>query len=211
MRSAANGLSHGRTRERVTRLLARKPLTASALAKELGVTVNAVRAQLALLQREGLVEVQGEAKGARRPAARYGLRAGAEAAISSAYPGALSSLVRVLSRRLSASEMELVMRDLGAEMASREPRPQGTPRERLRAALAVLGRMGSVAEVSESGGTVRVSGDLCPIADAVAADTRSCQAIVAMLETLTGLTVMQRCAHEGRPRCRFDVVLPAEA
>ena len=55
MRALQDGPEPRGTRERVIRLLAREPLTASSLARELDVTVNAVRAQLALLQREGYI------------------------------------------------------------------------------------------------------------------------------------------------------------
>ena len=47
------------TRGRIIRLLLKSQETVESLAAELGVTKNAVRSQLALLQREGIVEVNG--------------------------------------------------------------------------------------------------------------------------------------------------------
>jgi predicted ArsR family transcriptional regulator len=74
----------GGSRERIVRLPLKGRKTVDALASSLGVTKNAVRAQIALLEREGVVEVQGEQKGARRPAAVYVLAAGSDMHFSQA-------------------------------------------------------------------------------------------------------------------------------
>ena len=74
------------TRDRIIRLLLKDQSTVASLASKLEVTANAVRVQLALLKREGIVEIQNEVKGSRRPAGVYGLRPGANTQISKAYP-----------------------------------------------------------------------------------------------------------------------------
>ena len=76
--------NEGGTRERIIRLLLAQPLTIAAMAKRLDMTQNAVRAQVALLQREGVAEARGEVKGARRPSILYGLLAGADVQLSRA-------------------------------------------------------------------------------------------------------------------------------
>jgi predicted ArsR family transcriptional regulator len=196
------------TRERIIRLLLLRERTVEDLSGDLGITRNAVRSQLALLEREGAVEVRGAVKGTRRPAALYGARVGAETHFSRAYPLALSGLVRVLARRLPGAEMERVMRDLGRQMASGEPPTAGDARERVRAAAALMAKLGSVAEAAESHGKITLRGDSCPIAEAVTADERSCGAMAGMLEALTGLPVSEKCRHRPRPACRFEIALP---
>jgi predicted ArsR family transcriptional regulator len=61
-------------RDRIVSHLIKHQSTVESLATSLGVTKNAVRAQIALLQRGIVWEIQGEVKGTRRPAAVYGIR-----------------------------------------------------------------------------------------------------------------------------------------
>lgn len=198
------------TRDRIVRLLLKRRHTIEALAKKIEVTKNAIRAQIALLQREGIVEIQGEVKGPRRPAAVYGLRPGADVHFSKAYPVILSHLVRVLAQRLSQDEFRTVMRELGQQLAGAVPRNAGDPRERIRGALKFLKMLGSVAEMTQENGKVVISSYGCPIAEAVTADARSCIAMEALLKELTGLPVAEHCDHGERPSCRFEIKVPAE-
>jgi len=198
------------TRDRIVRLLLKRQHTIEALANKIEVTENAVRAQIALLQREGIVEIQGEVKGTRRPAAVYGLRPGADVHFSKAYPVILSHLVRVLAQRLSQDEFRTVMRELGQRLAEAVPRTSGDPRERIRGALKFLKMLGSVAEMTEENGKVIISSYGCPIAEAVTADARSCIAMEALLKELTGLPVAESCDHGERPSCRFEIKIPAK-
>lgn len=197
------------TRDRIIRLLIKRPATIEAMAGKLGVTKNAVRAQIALLQREGIAEVQGELKGSRRPAAVYGLHPDAELPFSKAYPVILSHLVRVLGQKLPSEEFKTVMRELGRRLAESAPRTAGDARERIRAALKFLKVLGSLAEMAEEDGKVVITSYGCPIAEAVAADARTCIAMEALLKQLTGLPVAERCEHGARPRCRFEIKIPA--
>ncbi len=195
------------TREGIVRLLLKRQDTIESLAGKLGVTKNAVRAQIALLQREGLVDVQGEVKGTRRPAAVYGIRPGADIHFSKAYPVILSHLTHVLSQKLSQTEFKTVMRALGQRLARAVPKPSGAPRERVQDALRFLKVLGSAAEVTEEDGKMVISSYGCPIAEAVAADAHSCIAMEALLKDLTGLPVAERCDHGAHPSCRFEIIL----
>lgn len=196
------------TRERILRLLVRRPQTVEDMAGELGITKNAVRAQIALLDREGLVEIRGEVKGTRRPAALYGLRPEADALFATASPVVLSQLVRVLARELSGTRFRAVMRELGRRMADAAPRPAEDPGDRIRDALAFLRTLGAEAEATEEGGKIVITGHGCPIGVAARADARACLAMEALIERLTGLSVVERCDHCERPGCRFEIRLP---
>jgi predicted ArsR family transcriptional regulator len=198
-------------RDRIVRHLMKHQSTIESLATSLGVTKNAVRAQMALLQREGIAEIQGEVKGTRRPAAVYGIRPGADIHFSRAYPVILSHLTRVLALKLTHTEFRTVMRELGQRLASSVPRPSGDPRERIAGALKFLKLLGSVAEVTEERGKIIISSYGCPIAEAVTADVRSCIAMEALLHDLTGLPVAERCDHGEHPSCRFEIKIPATA
>src|SRR5512139_1400321 len=126
------------TRAKIIRLLLDAPRTIEELAKATSVTKNAVRAQIALLQREGVVEVQGAAKSVRRPAARYGLRPGSDVHFSKAYPLVLAALIDSLAKDLPDKEFKDLMRRLGKQLAGSAPRPSGIWKERVENAVAVL-------------------------------------------------------------------------
>ncbi len=198
------------TRDRIVQLLLRRKSTIESMATRLGVTENAVRAQIALLQREGIVEIQGEVKGTRRPAAVYGLRPGADIHFSKAYPVILSHLTHVLAQKLSQTEFRTVMRELGQRLAGSAPRLSGSPHERIAGALKFLKVLGSTAELTEENGKIVISSYGCPIAEAVIADARSCISMEALLKDLTGLPVAERCNHGAHPSCRFEIKIPRD-
>jgi predicted ArsR family transcriptional regulator len=197
------------TRERIIELLLKSQRTVEELAETLGVTRNAIRSQIALLQREGVVEIKGEVKGSRRPAAIFGIHAGADVGSSLVYPVVLAELVKVLGSRMPSRQFESIMKDVGEGMAAAVPRIAGNARERVAGAVNVLRSLGSRPEVSEEGGKIVIKGNGCPISRAVEADVRSCAVVESFLSGLTGLPVSQHCNHGGRPSCRFEInVLP---
>jgi predicted ArsR family transcriptional regulator len=199
----------GGSRDRIVRLLLKEQKTIDELASSLGVTKNAVRAQIALLERDGMVEVQGERKGSRRPAAVYGPAAGTDTHFSRAYPAVLSSVVSTLADELKPKQLENILRETGRRIANTVPPLTGNTRERVDGAVKFLGTLGSTAEVIEEDGKLVIKGHGCPISTAVQADERSCLAMESLLARLTGLTVTERCDHGARPGCRFEVALPA--
>lgn len=196
------------TRERILRLLASRPHTVEEMAKKTGVTKNAVRAQIATLEREGIIQVQGMFKGARRPATLYGLSPGSDLYFSKAYPPVLSHLIQVLANKLSHEEFMAVMQELGQRLAGSTTRPSGNPRERIQAAFKFLNGLGSIGEMTEEDGKVTITGSVCPISRAVAADPRACTAIETLLHELTGLPVKEHCNRGERQSCRFIVKMP---
>ncbi len=200
--------SPGSTRAKIIRLLLDAPRTIEELAKATSVTKNAIRAQIALLQREDVVEIQGAAKSARRPAARYGLRPGSDVHFSKAYPLVLTALIHSLAKDLSDMEFKDLMRRLGKHLASSTPRPSGSSKERIDNAVAVLKSMGSPAQARREGKDVVITSPTCPISAAVSADDRVCDAMEAFIHEITGLPVQECCQHGERPACRFNIKLP---
>ncbi len=196
------------TRGKIIRLLLDAPHTVEELAKATSVTKNAVRAQIALLLREGVVEVQGTSKSARRPAARYTIRPGSDVHFSKAYPVVLSALVKTLAKDLPDEKFKDLMSRLGKHLASSVPRPSGNPEEKIQNLLAVLKSMGSPAQAKREDQDIVIVSPACLISAAVSSDARVCGAMETFIHEMTGLPVRECCQHGQRPACRFRIKLP---
>ncbi len=193
------------TRERIIALLRRHVRTIEELAVELGITKNAVRSHIHLLEREGIVEPHGTVPSGRRPATIYGIRIGESALFSKAAPVVLSQLVQVLAEKLPARQFTESMEELGHRLAGRGPRPVGPLKERLQNAVAYMESLGSIVEVTEKKGKVIIKGYGCPVAGAVNADGRFCSAMAVMIEDLVRLPTVERCDRDAQPGCCFEI------
>jgi predicted ArsR family transcriptional regulator len=194
------------TRGRLVALLRRRELTVDEMAGALGVTDNAVRAQLATLERDGLVEQRGVRRGAGKPSFAYGLTAEFEPTLSRAYSPMLGRLLRVLHRRLAGPELEAVLAEAGREWASDVPAATGTAPERVAQAVALLEQLGGSAEIEPAGDRWSIRGFGCPLGVAVQGEPRVCRAVEGLLSAVTGLEVKEHCDRTGgSPSCRFTL------
>jgi predicted ArsR family transcriptional regulator len=85
-------------------------MTVDELAVALDLTRTAVRAQLATLLHEELIEQRGTRRGTSKPARLYGVMTQAELLFSRAYIPILTQLLHVLARRMSPVEFDSLMR-----------------------------------------------------------------------------------------------------
>lgn len=191
-------------------LLRRGPRTVEELTSELGVTPNAVRVQLAALERDEWVVRVGTRPGPRRPAHLYALSAQAEERLSRAYAPVLATLVHALRQRLTEQDRLDLFEEVGRSLAAGLPGAEGDPAARLEAATEVLRQLGGLAEVRhEEDGRVRIVGFGCPISEGVQRDHDLCRAVESLLRALTGLPLQECCDRDDRPSCRFE--LPPDA
>ncbi len=195
-------------RNRIVQLLRKRKCTVEHLAKELGITENAIRAQIALLRREGLVEPVGEMRGTRKPAVIYGPTRDVDLYFSKAYPSVLANLVDVLADQMSPKEFRTVMKKLGQKLAASRPRPARNLRERVEDAVKFYESLGGLAEIEEEGKRLIIKGYGCPLAEAVAAHAGICVAMESLMSELIGVPVHQRCDRGKTPSCLFEVELP---
>ena len=114
------------TAGRIMSLLRRRPMTVDDLASSLGVSGNAIRPQLAVLERDGLVRQSGIRRGASKPARTYVLSREAEMLFSRAYVPVLTELLHVLATTLAPGEFNRLMRDVGRRLMADRPRPTGS-------------------------------------------------------------------------------------
>lgn len=194
------------TRGRILGLLRRGDLTVDHIARELQLTDNAVRAHLAALERDGLIE-QGPARrgGVGKPAFSYRVATHAEPLFSRAYLPVLRSLLDVLAERFSPAEFETMLRAVGRRIAAEQGAASVHRGERVAAAVELLTELGGVADVVEQDGIITIRGLSCPLGAAVQRHPAVCSAIEALLTELIGTPVHERCDRGERPRCCFEL------
>ncbi len=195
------------TRGQVVQLLRRGEATVGDLADRLELTNNGVRAHLATLERDGLVQQAGKRSGVRKPETLYALTPGAEQLFPKAYHLLLNQLVDVLSKRLSPDEIQELLREVGRSLAAGLPPPdeQADLQQRAGAALEVLQSLGGLAEVHEVDGQLIIRGFSCPLAAAVGRHPEICQLAEALLSEVVGAPVREACDRDGAPRCVFSL------
>ena len=196
------------TRGRVVTRLRRGARTVDELAAALGLTDNAVRAHLAVLERDGLVRQSGARRGAGKPSFTYELTAEAERLFPKAYGVLLHQLLAVLAERLPPDALADALREVGHRVAGAHAAPSGDLRRRVERALALLDDLGGLADVEESAGGFVIRGCSCPLAAAVAGTPEACLLAEALLADVVGAPVRQVCDQGPPPRCRFEVPAP---
>lgn len=200
------------TRGRIVQLLRRKSRTVTELAEALQVTDNAVRAQLAGLERDGLVRQSGLLKGARKPFQSYALTESAESLFPKGYGLLLREVLTALVERDGRDRVEDVLREVGRRLAvSHAGRlSRLTLRERLDAAVDILADLGGLAEIEEHDSRVFLQGYSCPFADAMPGHPEVCSLAESFLSAVLGCPVVDRCHKESPPKCRFEVGDPGQ-
>lgn len=195
------------TRGRVVQLLRRGEAPVSELAEALSLTDNAVRAHLASLGRDGLVREAGKRPGVRKPETLYALTPEAELLFPKAYHLLLNVLLDVLGEQLQPDAVEVLLRGVGRRIgeAQRRALPEADLRARVDAAVDLLEGLGGLAELEERGQQLAICGLSCPLAAAASHHPEVCLLAEALLSEVIGVPVQQRCEHEGRPRCVFEI------
>ncbi len=186
-------------------LLRRTPMTVDELAVALGVTRTAVRAQLASLEREGLVEQRGSRRGTSKPSRLYGVTSHAELLFSRAYVPILTRLLQVLARSQEKSEFDATMREVGRELMQGHRLGGGDLRQRVAGASALLNELGGLTEVEEENGSYLIRSHGCPLAAATANHPEVCNALESMLSVFVGSQVNTCCDRYDRVRCCFEI------
>ena len=194
------------TRGRIVALLRRGELSVEELARLLDLTDNAVRAQLAALERDGVVTTVGPRRDGMvgKPAMLYAIRRDTSALFSSAYAPLLSSVLEELGEQLPQPQLENVLRGAGRRLAPALP-AGATFEERVRAGAGLLTSLGADADLAKTREGYEIRGHGCVVSDAVAKCPATCRAVEALLSEVTGVAVQERCDRSDNPNCRFVI------
>jgi predicted ArsR family transcriptional regulator len=190
---------------RILELLRQGPRTVDELASSIGVTRPAVRAQLAILERDGLVERRGSRRGASKPSRVYGITTQAELLFSQAYVPILTQLLHVLAQRMPSGEFDSVMHEVGRRLMEARSVPRGPLGDRVVGASALLNELGGLSEVQQEDGAYVIYSQGCPLAAATANHPEVCNALESLLSEFVGGKVTKCCDRYDRVRCCFEV------
>ncbi|MEO6527996.1 MAG: ArsR family transcriptional regulator [Gemmatimonadaceae bacterium] len=197
----------GPTRGRIIALLRRGRTTVEEIAAALRVTDNAVRPQLQMLEREGIVRAMGTRSGigAGKPATTYEIVPAAESALSSAYAPVLTALLSALADRMPPEELDELLRDAGRRVGpdASEGRSLDT---RVRSAAALLCSLGGELDVERTPTGYLLRGFACPLSAAVRTLPNACHAVEELVASVVGMPVRECCDRTRTPRCRFEVI-----
>ncbi len=195
------------TRGRIVALLRRRGCSVDELAQALDLTDNAVRAQLTILERDGLVRATGVRRDGMvgKPATLYEVSRDAAPLFSSAYAPLLSSLLTELPAYLSPVQLDSALRGAGRRLAPVVP-ADASFGERVRAGTALLIQLGADADLLQTSDGYEIRGHGCVLSEAVSACPATCQAVEALLSEVTGVRVTEHCDRTtGAPSCRFQI------
>jgi DeoR family transcriptional regulator, suf operon transcriptional repressor len=196
------------SRGRIVTLLQRGGHTVDDIASELGLTANAVRAQIAGMERDGVVRRVGQRPGTTRPARIFELTPEVEQLLSQAYVPFLTQLVHVFASALPTEQVVTLMREAGKSLANELPfgkRPVGGLHARVSAASELLNmQLGAVTHVEGNGGFM-IRGASCPLAALTGKHRAVCLAMESLLTEVLGAEVHECCDRTGRPKCCFKI------
>jgi predicted ArsR family transcriptional regulator len=197
------------SRGRIVTLLQRGGSTVDDIASELGLTASAVRAQLTVMERDGVVQRVGHKPGTTRPFQLFHLTAEVEQLLSQAYIPLLTQLVQVFAKALPAKQVNALMREAGKGLANELPfakRATGSLRSRVAAASELLNKeLGAVTAYVEGNGGYVIRGAGCPLAALTGKHRAVCLAMESLLGEVLGVEVNECCDRKARPRCCFKI------
>jgi predicted ArsR family transcriptional regulator len=200
------------TRGRVVSLLRRGPQTVNELAATLGLTDNGVRLHLSALERDGLVEQEGVRRGPGKPAHVFRLTAEADALFPKAYATVLAEVLGRIREERGPAGLQEFLHAVGRRAGERARADGSTLRERVDAAVVLLGELGGLAEAVEGDDAITIRGFSCPLAAVVATNPEACGLAQELVAGVIGARVEECCDRSGGPpRCSFRIARKEEA
>jgi predicted ArsR family transcriptional regulator len=196
------------SRGRIVTLLRTGGLTADDIASRLGLTRSAIRAQMAGMERDGVVRRAGQRPGTTRPSRIFELTLEVEQLLSSAYIPLLTQLVRVLADGLPTTQVNALLRQAGRGLAdelTRGRKPAGPLHSRVVMASEMMNEhLGALTHVERNGGYV-IRGAACPLAALTGKHPALCLAIESLVTRVVGAPARECCDRTARPRCCFHI------
>jgi predicted ArsR family transcriptional regulator len=187
----------------------RRSASAFDLAAQFGLSANAIRQQLVVLERDGLIAGRSVRRGRTKPTVEYSLTAAAARYFPQRYDKMLNAVLREIRSAGGDDAVKAVFERIGRRSAERLGKP-GDARgaeERLRKVVAALRASGVNAELRRGEkGTLVLHEHACPYASVVAEHPEACSAIHTILESVaSGKAQQVESLATGGTECRFEI------
>jgi predicted ArsR family transcriptional regulator len=197
------------TRGRILDLLRGGVGTVDELSRSLELTDNAVRAHLATLERDSLIEQRGLQRGLRKPHFAYRLTAEAEQLFPKAYHALLNQLLVVLKLRLKPKQLQTILGEVAGALAAglNTKRKGESAEQKAQTAVEVLEELGGASRIEKEDDKWLIrSNSGCPFSETVTAHPEICRLAEVILSNITDSDVREHCRRGIAPQCAFEIM-----
>jgi predicted ArsR family transcriptional regulator len=200
------------SRGRIVAELRRGPATISDLSASLELSPNAVRSQLAALERDHLVAAEpSQSTAVGKPPLHYRLTADIASLTPKAYDTMLDVLLTVARERVGPQRYGQILRDAAQRLAG-ESTPQGSFESRMAETKKLLASIGANVAVRRVGDKVRLLGTDCPLSSVVGTHPELCSVLAEVIGKRLGVPVAHCCDRSAPlPRCCFEATVDRHA
>jgi DeoR family suf operon transcriptional repressor len=181
------------------------PMTVEELARAMHITPNAVRNQLAKLQKSNLVMRTGTRPGVSKPSSVYAITLEGQTQFSTIYLPVLTQFLRVTETRSSPRQLDAFMTETGRQLGSRYPRPTGDLKARVQSAARLLKSIGGIPEVRTRNGSHVIQSLGCPLSALTSENRAACKVIEGLISAHIGAPARTCCVRDPDPRCCFEI------
>lgn len=192
----------------VSELRRRGSASAADLATQFGLSPNAVRQQLTILERDGLVAETSVRRGPTKPTYEFSLTVEADRLFPQAYDKMLSAVLREVRDQFGTPGVTKIFDGLSKRAAerARETVTAVRPEERVAQLTDMLQKSGVVAEYSLIDGGFVLHERSCPYSNAAKEHPEVCRVIHHVIdETIGGDHAQTESLANGGKECRFEL------
>lgn len=194
----------------VTELRRRGSACAAELAAVFGLSANAIRQQLVVLERDGLVAEHPVRRGPTKPTLEFSLTTQADRLFPQGHDKMLSAVLREVREQYGASAVGRIFEGLSKRAVDRaRQRVTGeTPEERVAQLTEVVRESGVVADYSLIDGGFALHEHNCPYTNVAKEHPEMCRVIHHVIdETVGGEHAQTESLAHGGKECRFEIKL----
>lgn len=191
----------------VSELRRRGSASAADLARSFGLSPNAVRQQLVVLERDGLVAERPVRRGPTKPTYEFSLTSDADKLFPQGYDKMLTAVLRELRSQFGTPAVEQIFDGLSKRAIERARRTvtAAEPEQKVAQLTEMLQKSGVVAEYSLIDGGFALHEHCCPYSDAAKENPEVCQVIHHVIDETIGEHVQTESLAHGGKECRFEM------
>jgi predicted ArsR family transcriptional regulator len=197
----------------IAALRGRNGASAYDLARELGVSPNAIRQQFVLLERDGLVTGSSVRRGKTKPTVEYRLTPAAEKYFPQQYDRMLNAVLREVRATGGDAAVAAIFASMSRRQSERLNARIGhePPAERVAALTKMLRRSGVEVEAQASVDGFTIREHNCPYAKTVGEHPEICGVIHSVMQDVIAPQVRQTDSlATGGTECRFEITTPTD-